>query len=262
MAFDSFRNYQYFLRPFYEIQTVNDNNYIFSPKLTTANYAAASEGVALKSLQPEKNSITLENGTEIEYDQLVLSFGMKDVFDDIKGFKEAWDDDYLPVYSTANSEKWTVGHSKYTRWIGNFIHGDAYFYIPPYPFKGEISAYHFLMAWDYWEYYKKIGKVSPRSSMTIVNANDTFAQFDKQAHEFILKECQKRGIPVLFNTRLAEVKGKEYKIVLKSENGHTEERDFNNLYVLPRATLQPSIVEAGLAVVFPLTIGQEWLFGC
>jgi hypothetical protein len=222
-----------------------------------ANYVASSEGVGVQSLQPENNSITLENGQVVEYDQLVLSFGLKDNFDDIKGFRKAWEDDYIPVFCNINSDKWTIGHNKYTRWIGNYTHGDAFFYIPKFPFRGEISGYHFLMAHDYWEYYRKIGKVSPKSSLTVVNANDSFTQYDKQAHDYILKQCQKRGIGVLFNTQLVEVKGEEQKLTLKNAEGRTEERDFGNLYVLPRGILQKSVIDAGLAVFSRLTLGRK-----
>lgn len=56
-------------------------------------------------------------------------------------------------------------------------------------------------------------------SLTVVNANDTFSQFDKQAHEFILNECKKRGIKVLFNTELKEVDGKQLKLTLRTQDG-------------------------------------------
>jgi NADPH-dependent 2,4-dienoyl-CoA reductase/sulfur reductase-like enzyme len=214
-----------------------------------ANYVASSDGVSVVQIFPERNTVKLENGTEIEYEQLVLALGMKEDNDDIKGFKEAWNDDMCPVYTTLNSTKWTAGHAKETRWIGNYNHGDAYFYIPKYPFKGEIAAYHFLQAWDYWEYYRKIGKLSPLSSLTVVNANDTFSQFDKEAHEYILKECNKRGIKVLFNTQLTEVKGNERKITLRSADGSSVDRDFNNLYVLPKAHVPDVFEKSGLAVI-------------
>lgn len=253
-------NLQQFLRPFYETQEVVDSQYFLSPKVSMANYVATSDGVSVKAIHPESNSIVLENGTEIEYDQLVLSLGLQDDFDDIKGFRAAWDDDYCPVYTTQNSPKWTTNHNKQTRFIGNYTHGDAYFYIPKYPFRGEIAAYHFLQAHDYWDYYRRIGKVSPISSLTVVNANDTFSQFDKQAHDFILKECEKRGIKVLFNTELTEVNGKEQKLTLKSQSG-TEDREFNNLYVIPRGVLPPVIKESGLAVNL-FNLGPQWFPGC
>ena len=173
--------------------------------------------------------------------------GLEDTWDNIKGFREAWDDDYLPVYTTSNSDKWTPNHNKQHRWIGNFNHGDAYFVIPKYPFRGEISAYHFLMAHEFWQFYKKVGKQSPTATFTVINANDRFSQFDQDADAFIRDICEKKGIPVHFNTELVEVKGKEQLLTLKFADGRTEERDFNNLYAIPRGLTQPTLAEAGLA---------------
>lgn len=262
VVYDSMRNFQQQMRPFFEMQEIKEVDYVFSPKVTMAAYVASSDGVGLSKIDPAKNSITLENGQTVEYEQLVLSYGMKDDFDNIKGFRKAWEDEFTPVYTTANSDKWPANYNKHARWIGNYTHGDAYFYIPKFPFRGEIAYYHFLQAFDYWQYYKKIGKVSPISSFTIVNANDRMTSVDNEANNFILAQIEKRGIPILFNTELVEVKtGNEQKIVLRS-NGKDEEREFNNLYVLPAGVVPKSVAEAGLGVRSKLTLGQPRIPRC
>lgn len=50
---------------------------MFSAKLSIANYCATSEGVGISAIHPEKNSVTLENGSSIEYNQLVLTYGTR-----------------------------------------------------------------------------------------------------------------------------------------------------------------------------------------
>lgn len=50
---------------------------MFSSKLSISNYCATSEGVGVAAIHPEKNSVTLENGNTIEYNQLVLSYGTR-----------------------------------------------------------------------------------------------------------------------------------------------------------------------------------------
>jgi hypothetical protein len=176
---------------------------------------------------------------------------MKDDLDNIKGFREAWEDDFSPVYCTLNSDKWSNGHAKYTRWIGNYTHGDAFFYIPKYPFRGEIAAYSFLNAYESWQYFKKIGKVSPLSTLTIVNANDKFSQFNPEAEQVIRKEIAKRNINVIENTELIEVQKDNQRILLRDANGSVSTKDFNNLYVIPRGRPQESAIKAGLTVSLP-----------
>lgn len=151
------------------------------------------------------------------------------------------------MYTTSNSDRWTTNHNKQHRWIGNYNFGDAYFVIPKFPFRGEITAYHFMQAQDYWNFYKRIGKISPSSRLIVVNANDRFTQFDADADAFIRETCEKNGIEVLYNTELTEVKGKQLQLTLQLADGRREERDFNNLYVIPRGLPQQSLREAGLA---------------
>lgn len=66
-----------------------------------------------------------------------------------------------------------------------FTSGNAYIYIPEFPFSGEIETYNFLMTIDYLAYGEKIGLVSPLHSLTIINANDRFASHSKVLDDFI-----------------------------------------------------------------------------
>lgn len=60
----------------------------------------------------------------------------------------------------------------------------------------EIPWYHRILT---------IGGLSPKSSFTVVNANDKFIQFQPEADEFIKSELGKRGVRVLYNTKLNEI---------------------------------------------------------
>lgn len=48
----------------------------------------------------DKNEITLKNGRKIKYDNLVIAIGQVPAWDKIKGFDEAWLDDYHPLYTS------------------------------------------------------------------------------------------------------------------------------------------------------------------
>lgn len=110
-----------------------------------------------------------------------------------------------------------------------FEHGDAFFYIPPFPFSGEVESYNFLYALDIWKKGEKSGVVSPCRSATIINANSKFCSTSDKLNEFILKELEKFDVKILYNTKLASVDKDNRKIVLESKSGK-EERDFNHLY--------------------------------
>lgn len=51
-----------------------------------------------------------------------------------------------PVYSNFDHPSWRSLQHKYPRYHFNFTNGDAFFCIPKYPFKGEITNYNFFLS--------------------------------------------------------------------------------------------------------------------
>jgi len=61
---------------------------------------AIDNGVAVKSLNLQNNSITMVNGRELTYDCLLLATGMGVDYDYIPGLLEALKDSKTPVYAS------------------------------------------------------------------------------------------------------------------------------------------------------------------
>jgi len=116
----------------------------------------------------------LTNGRRIGYKYLVIASGLKDDPSSIKNFEDAWVDTESPVYSNIDPLSWKSNVHKYFRFTYSFTHGNAFFCIPPYPFRGEVGGYNFLLSKQIWNWYSSHGKLSPKHSFTIVNANDKF----------------------------------------------------------------------------------------
>ena len=55
----------------------------------------------------------------------------------LKNFEKAWMSVDQPVFTSKDYLGWSVFLHKYPRFIYNFVGGDAYFCIPPYPYAGE-----------------------------------------------------------------------------------------------------------------------------
>ena len=168
----------------------------------------------------------------------------------IKGFSEAYADRKCPVYSNFQHESFGLTNDKHLEWLYGFRHGDAYFYIPPFPFKGEINAYNFLAAADLWSNYKKLGIITPNSTFTVINANDRFCEFEPETDQMFKDQCEKMGINVVYNTKLEAVDGKSRMMTL-NENGQTSEKEFHHLYVIPPVKPCDNLVESGLATSVP-----------
>ena len=83
------------------------------------------------SLDPDNNSIGLEDGSACSYDYLVVSPGIRLRFDQIEGAQEALDDGQTPVGSIYTLE----GAYKTSQLREAFKGGNAIFTVPPFPIK-------------------------------------------------------------------------------------------------------------------------------
>ena len=55
----------------------------------------------------------------------------------LQNFEKAWMSVDQPVFTSKDYTGWSVFLHKYPRYIYNFVAGDAFFCIPPYPYAGE-----------------------------------------------------------------------------------------------------------------------------
>lgn len=58
---------------------------------------------------------------------------------------------YNNAYIQIDHSTWRAFMHKYPKWHYNFNSGDAYFCIPPYPFRGEVETYNFFISTDLWK---------------------------------------------------------------------------------------------------------------
>ena len=77
------------------------------------------------------------------------------------------------------------GLSRVGQYSTQLRHGDAYFYVPKFPFAGEVETYNFLFNLEYWKGNQTIGIVSPVRTFNIINANDKFASHSKELDKLI-----------------------------------------------------------------------------
>ena len=87
--------------------------------------------------------------------------GMKDDVSQIKGLEEAWQDLSHSVFTNRDHPSWRSGHHKYARWHYNFSGGDAFFCIPPFPFRGEVESYNFFLSHQVWQWQLASGRLTP-----------------------------------------------------------------------------------------------------
>lgn len=245
--FDNGINQQYPMRIVYEQQRATKTDYLPNSKLAINMYTAHSDTIGIDSIDPEKNHVVLRNGRKIGYDHIVLAMGMNENLESIANFEDAWKDLDHPVFTCKDHNTWRAFSHKYPRYLYNFVSGDAIFCIPPYPFAGEVETYNFFISDEIWKWYKNHGKLSPNHSITIVNANDKFVQFQDDVDKFIKDELARRGLNVEYGLNLVGVDKATQTATF--ENVRTKERStrpYNNLYSLIPSKPHPSLLKAGL----------------
>lgn len=141
----------------------------------------------------------------------------------IKGFKDAVTDPECPVYTNnyfpEDKDQILGGGSL-------FETGHAYFYIPPFPFSGEVETYNFLFNINMWNKTEKQGLVSPFRKITIINANDRFSQNSDKLNEFFKSKLEALNAEVIYNTELKSIDRENRKMELSGSNGNREEKEF------------------------------------
>jgi len=247
VTFDRSTNEQVPIRNIYEQGKAAKTDYVLNAKLSLDTNTAHSDGVGVDKILPEEDAVILRNGRRIGYDHLVVATGLEEDLSQIKGFEDAWQDLSHPVFTHREHPSWRANDMKHTRWIYNFTNGNAYFCIPPFPFKGEVTCFNFLTAAQVWKWYGANGKVSPLSKFTVVNANRSFCQYFDEASRFIEGAIRKGGIDIESDLKLVEIDKKNFKATFENVNsGEKTVRDYHNLYAIPPTKPNPILLEAGL----------------
>ena len=174
--------------------------------------------------------------------------GQKDNMESIKGFEDAWIDPEHPFFVAKDHPSWRTSVNKPYRWHYNFRGGNAYVYIPPAPYHGEIECYNFLLSKYIWNWFNFNGKLTwDNSHLTIINANDTFCKYLDKADKFIKDECAKRNINIEYGLKLVEInKAKQTTIFEDIKTGQRVEKLYNSFYSLVPAKPHENLIEAGL----------------
>ncbi|CAG8543263.1 5264_t:CDS:2 [Diversispora eburnea] len=178
----------------------------------------------VEKVDPETNSVVLQDGSKIKYDYLVVAPGIQINWDHIKGLPEAIGKNGVSSnYSADTVEKtWDF--------IKEFRGGNAIFTMPSTPIKCPGAA--IKIAYLAEDYFTK-NRIRSRSNVIYNSAMGKIFAIDKYAAS-LNRIAKERNIEVNLFTNLVEVRGDKKEAVFK--DGKTnEEKVFNYefLHVVP-----------------------------
>lgn len=214
--------------------TIHDEADVMPEKATWIKQSAVS-------FQPEKNSITLDNGESINYQYLIVAPGIQLNWNEIKGLKET-------LGKNGVCSNYSVAHVPYT-WecIQNFKGGKAIFTNPNTPVKCG-GAPHKIM-WLAADYFKK-HHVFDKSVIEYWSGGTRLFGVDK--YEKTLKKVAARDkVQMNFYTKLVEIDGpgKKAKFVGLGEDNKDKECwiDFDMIHVTPPQSAPDFVKNSPLA---------------
>ena len=207
------------------------------------NLSVAKESQNMPAkIDPEHNKIIFKNGAEVEYNALILDNGLTLAPETIPGLMEGLNEPkgnvYSPLSGTPNIHNYGF--------FPLFSHGQAFIYIPEFPFVDEIENLNFLIALSTWEISEKLGLVSPLRNLTIINANDRFASKCSVLDKFITDRlAQHSKFDVWFNTKLDKIDNGQKKLTVTDKEGHQKVVDFDRIYCHIPTKADQVLVDSG-----------------
>ncbi len=194
--------------------------------------AAASE------FNPNQNTVSLSDGSQLPYDYLVVATGLRTRWDLVPGLQEALNDPSCPVVSIYDYNTCV----KTSKFIGAFNQGTAVFTQPPQPFKCAGAPQKIMwLAESQWR------ERGVRNAIDVVFTTPIAAMFGIKRYSDVLEELrQQRSVKAMFNTQLLSVNGSDRTAVLKSGDSVTHQR-FDLLHVSPPMSAPDCVSKSALA---------------
>jgi sulfide:quinone oxidoreductase len=86
-----------------------------------------------------------------------------------------------------------------------FTHGDAVFYLPEFPYSGEVETSNMLMSLELWQHLENIGNCSPLRQITVVTPNDRLISKSDKLNDFYLNKLAAHGANIVYGKRMTAI---------------------------------------------------------
>jgi len=203
---------------------------------------------SVEKLNPETNTVTLDDGRELNYKALVLAPGFDSKVENIPGLKEfdeGSEDNNTFVHCIDSLER--VNRNFYNGYYNKG--GDLICYSPKMPYKGEGTDFYALYYESFLRQDKMLDLVPQGGRVVYVTPNKSICPFP-YANEVILDECAKRGIEVQFGWEMLSIQedacGNKTMTLRNVDSGETIEKDYTAATVNPTSKPHQWLVDAGV----------------
>ena len=222
----------------FNIKTIDE---IEKPLLRCVHELINLEFAEIVKIIPEKNTLITLDGKEYEYDYLLLSTGLKQHLNSIKGLKESLDNHDIPVVSTGTIEQSTKAQYHYN-WPKS---GNIIFYNAKRPKTYYSCINNAILYEDYIR--KNKGKlIRNEAKISYISSEPNIfpdIRFDSKITDLL----NKKDIETKTSMKLIEIiPDKQVAIFKNIKTGEIEEIIFDMLYVNPDTVQSDIVSKSGL----------------
>lgn len=89
--------------------------------------------------------------------------------------------------------------------MGMYTHGTAVFYLPEFPFSGEIETSNMLMALDTFQHFENIGYASPLRNTIVVTPNDRLVSNSDLLNDYYIRKMEQYGVEVRYGQKMTAI---------------------------------------------------------
>jgi sulfide:quinone oxidoreductase len=196
------------------------------------------------AITPKDNSLLLEDGGKVNYDQLVVAPGIKVDYGSIKGLTESLANPQSPVASIYSYEHCDKAY----RGLQRMKKGHAIFTQPSGLVKCAGAPQKIMwLVLDYWKRTGLYQSTRDQSPIDITFATGLPTMFGVPKYSVKLNELrEQRGVEGLFQHNLVSVDGNVATFDVLGDGGGQVQRRFDFLHAVPRNVPYAFIKESGL----------------
>jgi len=89
--------------------------------------------------------------------------------------------------------------------LTNFSNGTAVFYLPEFPYSGEVETSNLLLALDTFKHFMNIGQMSPLYHVVVVTANDRLISQSDLLNDFYVRKLEEYGVEVRYGQTMTAI---------------------------------------------------------
>lgn len=89
--------------------------------------------------------------------------------------------------------------------MSHYTGGTAVFYLPEFPYSGEVESSNLLMSLELWHHFESIGAVSPKRKTILVTPNNRIISNSDLLNQFYLDKLAQYNVEIRYGEKMISI---------------------------------------------------------